>query len=223
MGHRDLWSLEGFSDRVISLDLIDASSNVKLTSLTDGTVIASTANPSFPSALWSTEKAQNPSSRHRRTANSNGTTTNQIENKALYTLCANSFRNATPCTDLGIGQHTVGAKACPKSKGRGKCTDPLKLSFQIVQSPVTKAHAAPPNAPVAVPGSLPVTPMVPSVASPVAPIVPVVDLTTSTPGSPMAPLGDSPIAPIAPFVAPSLSRLYYAICVPEWGTHAPLL
>lgn len=149
---------------------------------------------------------------------SNGTTTTTVENTSPFALCTNKKMNFSPCDDLGFGKHIVGAKACSKRKGRGRCTTPLKITFQI-ERPVTKAPVAmtapnkSPVAPVAAPVA-PATPVAPTapkkspvlLVAPVAvPVVPVaVPVAPATPIAPTAPTkfpvapGAVPVAPVAP-------------------------
>lgn len=163
---RELLFLSKFSDRVVALELFDATTNLKLASLSDGMVITIT-NPSLN--INAIVEGKRTRSVVQEWTNSEGKSSSKFKNTAPYTMCSNNKLDFYPCANLGFGEHNLSAKACSKRNGQGKCTTPFVMTIQIIR-PLTNVPVVPtaptkaPDAPKEAPASNPVAPMAPAVA-----------------------------------------------------------
>lgn len=204
---RDLLFLDKFGPVVVILQLFDATTGRQVIDLYNGLVVFST-EPSF-SANANVVYDSAGSVTFEWTSEVQGvfTTVNRVENTRPYALCANDGAKYFSCPNLSFGRHRLEVKACSKRNGRGKCSNPVIVSFRIerpaptvptaplatsapqaatapttVVAPTATVFPLGPFAPKAIPA-----PMVPATRTPAAPAVPSVPTAPTAPSAPMVP------------------------------------
>jgi Malectin domain len=160
---------------ITDFDLINAKTNLKITTLTPGQVIAVSSIPGMSSPDFNIE------------AKSTGNVVSVVftlngvqvwsENSAPWAFCGNSGPDFSTCLSLIVGTHTITATPYLGRDGTGTKGTAASVTFTIVASPPAspmKSPTAPTKNPVAlvVPTSSPLAAV--PVASPVLPPQPTV-------------------------------------------------
>jgi hypothetical protein len=195
---------------ITDFDLVNAKTNLKITTLTPGQVIVVSAIPGMISPDLNID-AKSTGSVLSVVFTLNGVKV-QTENAAPWAFCCNSGPDFFTCKSLINGTHTITATPFSGKDGMGTKGTTASVTFTIVgtlpTSP-TKSPIAPTKNPVA-PVAPTKSPVVAPTSSPVAiatptknPLTPTKSPVTST-KSPAAPPIPAPVpAPMAPTKAPA--------------------
>jgi Malectin domain len=192
---------------IADFDLVNAKTNLKITTLTPGQVIVVSAIPGMISPDFNID-AKSTGSVQSVVFTLNGVKV-QTENAAPWAFCGNSGPDFLTCKSLINGTHTITATSFSGKDGTGTKGTTASVTFTIVStlpaSP-TKSPIAPTKNPVA-PVAPTKSPVVAPMASPVAIAAPTVAPTKSpvesTKNPVVAPTG-SPTAAPQPAVSPLL-------------------
>jgi Malectin domain len=206
---------------ITALDLINAKTDLKITTLTTGQVIAVSSIPGMTSPDFNIDaKSTGNVLSVVFTLNSVQV---RIENSAPWAFCGNSGPDFSTCPSLINGTHAITATPYSGRNGTGTIGIPASVTFTIVSSlpaSPTKSPIAPTKSPLVAPTGSPValvTPTKSPVAAPTkSPVVeptkspvaaPTKNPTTAPTKSPVAAPTKSPVvAPTkSPVVAPTKS------------------
>jgi hypothetical protein len=138
---------------VLLLDLINADSDRKVITLSNGMVIESATTPSFTVSAVLTSGTSSSSVKSVKFGY-NGNAQLSLDNVTPYEMCGyTSTSRYLKCNQLSYGNHSVTATPYSLSNGRGTAGTPVQVTFSIVRPRVpTKTPIRPPNkAPIRAP------------------------------------------------------------------------
>jgi hypothetical protein len=164
---RDL-QISGF---VTGLDLINADTDVKVTTLTSNQVVVLSDIPGMATPSFNIE-ATFTGSGIDSVLFKYGGSNYRTDKGAPYSFCGNSGRAFDSCSKLGIGTHTVSATPYSSVATGSVAGTEVTVTFTIVagaSAPIKPPVSSPAMPPVATPIKAPVSaPVTPPVAAPIA-------------------------------------------------------